>query len=598
MNVGVKRLCRRAYAWSRTILGRSILFSLAMLVLTLIVAGLVTDTSQKALRDEIVNRNTAQAEAVVEQLALSLGKTMDIQREMLYDTDLNRLGVAPGYYSYSQRIMAMLRAMERMRVLTSPSPLIDQSFFLAPSIGKTITADGVETMDEAEFERLSLLCGGQQTAFAEQEGRFYILMAYPIYSSYLKENGPSYLLGVKLNQKAITELLSSHLSQKDEAVYLFSEGGKVISRINENAIQIAENTLFEAAQTQTAYDTAAAGGLRCLVSSARSTAPANMLTLVSVEPYDQVFSVLNRQGALFVALIVLLIAAALAYMAHMWRAIHKPLNKLAEAFQQVEKGDFSLRIHHDRADDFAYIYKQFNSMNGRLSDLIEQMYMQTIRIQRAELKQLQSQINPNFLYNNMFMIRSLAQVGATATIETLTSEMGEYFRYVTRSGQPDVPLYAEVEHARNYAMIQDMRFSNRIRLCFPPLPEDMRDIIVPKLILQPLLENAYQHGLKETTANGLIEVGFEKTGGDAAILVEDNGQGLTEETLASLTESLENPDVQETTGLINIHRRLRLRFGASYGLSFSRGESGGLLVKMLIPADGRRDDDAPGADRG
>ncbi|MBR0218438.1 MAG: sensor histidine kinase [Clostridia bacterium] len=595
--MGVKRLCRRAYAWSQTILGRSILFSLAMLLLTLVVAGLVTDTSQKALRDEIVNRNTAQAEAVVEQLALSLGKTMDIQREMLYDTDLNRLGVAPGYYSSSQRIMAMLRAVERMRVLTSSSPLIDQSFFMAPSIGKTITADGVETMDEAGFERFSGLCGGQQTAFAEQDGRFYILMAYPIYSSYLKENGPSYLLGVKLNQKAITELLSSHLSQKEEAVYLFSEDGKVISRINEN-IRIAENTLFEAAKTQTAYDTAAEGGLRCLVSCARSAAPANMLTLVSVEPYDQVFSVLNRQGALFVALIVLLIAAALGYMAHMWRAIHKPLNKLADAFQQVEKGDFSVRIHHDRADDFAYIYKQFNSMNGRLSDLIEQMYMQTIRIQRAELKQLQSQINPHFLYNNLFMIRSLAQLGDTATIETLTSEMGEYFRYVTRSGQPDVPLSAEVEHARNYAMIQDMRFSNRIRLRFPPLPEDMKDIIVPKLILQPLLENAYQHGLKETTANGLIGVRFEKTGGDAAILVEDNGQSLTDEALANLTESLENPDVQETTGLINIHRRLRLRFGAPYGLSFSRGGSGGLLVKMLIPAKEGGNEDATGADRG
>ena len=214
-------------------------------------------------------------------------------------------------------------------------------------------------------------------------------MAYPIYSSYLKENGPSYLLGVKLNQKAITELLSSHLSQKDEAVYLFSEGGKVISRINENAIQIAENTLFDAAQTQTAYDTAAAGGLRCLVSSARSTAPANMLTLVSVEPYDQVFSVLNRQGALFVALIVLLIAAALAYMAHMWRAIHKPLNKLAEAFQQVEKGDFSLRIHHDRADDFAYIYKQFNSMSAGNHGLNQHPPAAAPALRRALRPQLQ-----------------------------------------------------------------------------------------------------------------------------------------------------------------------------------------------------------------
>ncbi len=596
--MGVKQIRRRAYAWGQTILGRSILFSLAMLLLTLLMAGLVTHTSQNALRDEIVKRNTAQAEAVVEQLALSLGKTMDIQREMLYDTDLNRLGVAPGYYSSPQRIMAMLRAVERMRILTSSSPLIDQSFFMAPAIGKTITADGVEAMDEKEFERFSGLCAGQQTAFAGQDGQFFILMAYPIYSSYLKENGPSYLLGLKLDQKAITALLSSHLSRKDEAVYLFGEDGKVICRINENAIPLSEITLFEAAKPQTAFDTAAEDGLRCLVSCARSTAPADMLTLVSAEPYDQVFSVLNRQGALFVALIVLLIAAALGYMAHMWRAIHKPLNKLAEAFQQVEKGDFSLRIHHDRADDFAYIYKQFNSMNGRLSDLIEQMYMQTIRVQRAELKQLQSQINPHFLYNNLFMIRSLAQLGDTATIETLTSEMGEYFRYVTRSGQPDVPLSAEAEHARNYAMIQDMRFSNRIKLRFPPLPEDMRDIIVPKLILQPLLENAYQHGLKETTANGIIDVSFQKTGSDAAILVEDNGKNLTDEALESLKESLENPDVQETTGLINIHRRLRLRFGAPYGLSFGRGSLGGLLVKMLIPAKERRDADAPGADRG
>lgn len=180
----------------------------------------------------------------------------------------------------------------------------------------------------------------------------------------------------------------------------------------------------------------------------------------------------------------------------------------------------------------------------------------------------------------------------------LSSHLSRKDEYVTRSGQPDVPLSAEAEHARNYAMIQDMRFSNRIRLRFPPLPGDMKDIIVPKLILQPLLENAYQHGLKETMANGLIDVRFQKTETEAVILVEDNGKNLTDEALESLKESLENPDVQETTGLINIHRRLRLRFGAPYGLSFNRGESGGLLVKMLIPASERRDADAPGADRG
>ena len=596
--MGVKHFFHRANAWAHTILGRSILFSLGMLLLMLLMAGVVTNTSQKALRDEIIARNTAQAEAVVDQLALSLDKTMDIQREILYDRDINRLGVVPGYYTSSQSIMAMLRAEDRMRVLTSSSPLIDQSFFMAPAIGKTITAEGVEALSESDYQRFSELCLSQQKTLIESEGQFYFLMAYPIYHTYLKENGPSYILGLRLNRKAITELLSSNDSRKQEVVYLFPGEGNVIGHVNESEIPVDVSALFETAKTQNAFDTVAENGLHCLVSAAQSHEPEGMLTLISVEPYNQVFSVLNRQGGFFIALILILIAATLGYLAYLWHAIHKPLNKLSNAFQQVEKGDFSLRIHHDREDDFANIYHQFNRMNGRLGELIEQVYMQTIRTQRAELKQLQSQINPHFLYNNLFMIRSLAQLGDTATIETLTSEMGEYFRYVTRVGQQEVPLSAEVDHARNYAMIQDMRFSTRIRLTFPPLPEGMQSIVVPRLILQPILENAYQHGLKQTASNGRIDIRFLAEGKDAALIVEDNGSGLTDETLQGLVESLNNPDVKETTGLINIHLRLRLRFGEPYGLSFSRSPLGGLQVKMLIPANEGRNEDAPGADRG
>ncbi|MBR3019452.1 MAG: sensor histidine kinase [Clostridia bacterium] len=596
--MGMKNTCCRVRAWGQTILGRSILFSLAMLFLMLMMAGMVTSTSQKALRDEIVARNTAQAEAVVEQLARSLGKTMDIQREMLYNTDINRLGVVPAYFSQPQLIQAMLRAEDSMRVLTSSSPLIEESFFMAPAIGKTISADGVEPMNEADFACFGKLCAEEQSSLIESEGRFYILMAYPIYNTYLKENGPLYLLGLKINQKAIAALLASDTAKTNESIYLFTEDGKEICQVNGGAVSVEKAALFSAVRNQNAFDTTAENGTRCLVSSARSTAPAGLLTLISVVPYNQVFSVLNRQGGYFVALILILIAATLAYMAHLWRVIHKPLNKLADSFQQVEKGDFSLRIHHDREDDFAYIYSQFNSMNARLGKLIDQMYMQTIRTQRAELKQLQSQINPHFLYNNLFMIRSLAQLGDTATIETLTSEMGEYFRYVTRVGQQEVPLSAEVDHARNYAQIQDMRFSNRIKLIFPPLPEDMRDITVPRLILQPVLENAYQHGLKETASGGIIRLVFSKNGNEAEITVEDNGSGLDDEALKALRAGMENPDVQETTGLINIHRRLRLRFGEPYGLTFSRGELGGLRVTMRFPASERKDEDAPRADRG
>ncbi|MBR3107831.1 MAG: sensor histidine kinase [Clostridia bacterium] len=593
----IRRVFHRARAWGRSILGRTVLFSLAMLLLTLTAAGLVTTTSQEALRNEIVARNTAQAEAVVEQLALSLGKTMDIQRETLYDTDINRLGVAPGYYTDPQRIMAMLRAEDRMRVLTSSSPLIDQSFFMAPAIGKTITEGGVDTLSEDDFERFSRLCAERQAALTESDGEFYILMAFPIYSTYLKENGPLYLLGVKLNQRAIDGLLSSRTSRKEEVVYLFTEDGMVIGHVNEAAIPVDEAALFEAARMQNAFDAVAGNGVRCLACAARSAAPEGMLTLISVEPYDLVFSVLNRQGRFFMALILIQIAATVAYMIHIRHVIHKPLNKLADAFRQVEQGDFSVRIHHDREDDFAAIYHQFNRMNGRLKDLIEQVYMQTIRTQRAELKQLQSQINPHFLYNNLFMIRSLAQLGDTDMIETLAADLGEYFRYINRTGSQEVPLSMETAHARNYAQLQDMRFSSRIHLDFEPLPESLQDVTVPRLVLQPLIENAYQHGLKDTLSGGELHIGFRTENRDAVIVVEDNGPGMTEELIQELTVRLSNPDAQETTGMINIHRRLRLRFGEAYGLSFSVSPLGGLRAEMRIPLDGGEAADAQGTDR-
>lgn len=587
----------RIHIWTRSILGRSVLFTLTMLLLTLMVAALAITSSLNALRNEIVTRNTVQVSAVAEQLAISLDKTMDLQRELLYDEDINRLGVTPGYYTKPQETQAMLRVMDRMFMLTSSSPLIKQAFFMAPSIGKTITASSVDALSEEAFFRCSQLCVEQTQALISMDGQFYIMVAYPTYNYYLKENGASYLLGLQLDQEAIAAFFAAHSAQEDEALFLFSDDGQIVSSVNPQNAAYDLAALYQSARESSAFDVVADDGTKYLVSSAVNTTTAKTLTLVKLQPYGQAFSVLTLQGSFFMALAILLVVANLAYAAHVWHTIHKPLNKLAEAFEQVEQGNFSLMIHHTREDDFAHMYHRFNMMNRRLGELIEQVYMQTIRTQRAELKQLQSQINPHFLYNNLFMMRSLAQLGDTATIELLSTELGEYFRYVTRLGKQEVPLSAEVQHARNYASIQDMRFSSRIKLVFPPLPEAYQQTIVPRLILQPLLENAYQHGLKDTAADGLLQLSYEQDGDDLLIHVEDNGAGLTDDILATLTLSLSNPDIEETTGLINIHRRLQLRFGQGYGLTFTRGDAGGLCVTMRVPILKGGDSDAQNPDR-
>ena len=576
----------RIRKYLHTIPGRTAAFLVPMLLLLLAAAAWVNHSSQTVLQKEILAWNDAQASAAIGQLTLSLDRTMTIQRDLLYDSDINRLGVTPGYFTQAQKIRSMLRVMERMNQLANSSPFIQSASFLAPAIERVISDSEVSPLSKADYQRMNDAYLAEGKAFVELDGEYELLMPYPPYQSYLKENGASYMICVKVDRQAVTSFLASHSAMKDEALFLFAEDGNLVCSVNEGAADCDLEQLYQRASQSSAFDMTGSGHRQYLVSAAKSGDDGLPFTLVKLQPAQQAFSELNTQRNFFIVLFVLLIAATLLYMAHLWHVIYKPLNKLSKAFRQVEQGDFSLRIHHRRDDEFAGIYRQFNQMNERLGNLIEQVYMQTIRTQRAELKQLQSQINPHFLYNNLFMIRSLAQLGDTDMIETLAADLGEYFRYINRTGSQEVPLSMETAHARNYAQLQDMRFSSRIHLHFEPLPDEMKDVAVPRLILQPLIENAYQHGLKDTLSKGELHIGFRTENGDAVIVVEDNGPGVTEQLIEELTVSLSNPDVQETTGMINIHRRLGLRFGEAYGLAFSVSPLGGLRVEMRIPLHG------------
>lgn len=583
--------------WLRTLRGRSVLFTLTMLLVVLLVAGSVTEYSQKVLREEIVARNTAQTIAAVEQLGVSLDKAVNLQRELLYDEDVNRLGVIPGYYSAAQKTRAMLRVQNRLFMLTSSSTLIKEAYFLAPSIGKSITSSSVDILSEARFAQANQLCISQTQALTAFEDEFYLMMAYPVYNSYLEDNGASYLLCLQLDRQMIAEFLSAHGAVEGDALFLFSSDGQLVASANYTDLSFDTDNLFYMAEKQSAFEVTTEKNGHYLASSAQNTTAGKVLTLVKLQPHDRAFSVLNLQGGFFTGLILMIILANLAYIVHMWHVIHKPLRKLSHAFAKVEQGDFDLYLHHDRDDDFSEMFQQFNRMNQRLGELIEQVYMQTIRTQRAELKQLQSQINPHFLYNNLFTLRSLAQLGDTETIEVMASELGEYFRYVTRLGKQEVTLAEEVEHARHFASIQDMRFSNRIHLVFPPLPPCMAEAVVPRLILQPLVENAYQHGLEQISGKGELHIGYQMDGADILITVEDSGAGMTQDMIDQLQARMSNPDVEETTGLINIHRRLKLRFGKAYGLRFELSELGGLRVIMRVPLKGSENFDAQSPDR-
>jgi two-component system sensor histidine kinase YesM len=180
----------------------------------------------------------------------------------------------------------------------------------------------------------------------------------------------------------------------------------------------------------------------------------------------------------------------------------------------------------------------------------------------------------------------MAKVG-DENLMPFTKLLGEYFRFITRNAADFVPLKEEVDHARTYAEIQQMRFPRRLNVEFEACPKALEALSVPRLILQPVIENAFKHGVEKKTNGGLVIVQFEPGQDWLGIVVEDNGDELTDAALQSLERALyDDADSAETTGLINIHRRLRILYGEAGGLLFARNEMGGLSVTIRIGTTG------------
>ena len=321
------------------------------------------------------------------------------------------------------------------------------------------------------------------------------------------------------------------------------------------------------------------------------------------------------------ALVAIAVIAAFSLFA--WRAMQKPVQELVDAFRKVETGDLDAVISHDARNEFGYLYRRFNDMVRNLRMLIDQSYRQRMLVQRAELKQLQSQINPHFLYNSFFILNTMARVGDTKPLLVFTKQLGDYFRFIARNAADVIPLHLEVRHARLYTEIQAMRFSRRLRVEFGELPVQAAAWDVPRLILQPVIENAFQHGLERKEQGGLLRVTFSwavPREGDAVpgqqsplgevasgqqsppgevasgqqspqgvllVMIEDNGTEVGDDTLEALRQQIGAQDAgQEITGLMNIHRRLQLFYGPTGGLRLRRGALGGLQVTLEIPGKG------------
>ena len=186
------------------------------------------------------------------------------------------------------------------------------------------------------------------------------------------------------------------------------------------------------------------------------------------------------------------------------------------------------------------------------------------------------------MYNSFFVLSRRIKRKDYENAEILARHLGNYFQYLTRNGADYIPLRQEAEHAISYSAIQDARFSRRIHVRFEEVPEEMADIMLPRLVLQPLLENAFKNGLEEKVRDGLLLVRFVETEDEWQVWVEDNGENIPDERLEEIAGQIARGRGSEITALANIHRRLQIYYHGLSGIRVLRSALGGMAALIYI----------------
>lgn len=293
----------------------------------------------------------------------------------------------------------------------------------------------------------------------------------------------------------------------------------------------------------------------------------------------------NQAVTISIYALLLIFAVSLLVARRITLSVTRPIKTLCEATEQVAKGDFTSQTQIDAGDEIQMLTTSFNHMKVQIGRLIEDVKTEQDNLRATELKLLQAQINPHFLYNTLDAIIWLAESGKDDQVVEMVTSLSEFFRTVLSNGKDFITVQEEVSHIQSYLSIQKFRYQDILEyeidvdkelLCYPIL----------KLTLQPIVENALYHGIKHKRGMGKITVRGRRAEDTICFQVVDNGIGLTEEQLESLRYTVQShrKGKDDGFGLANVDERICMAYGSRYGLSFESTYGEGTTVAVILPA--------------
>ncbi|MBQ9699059.1 MAG: sensor histidine kinase [Lachnospiraceae bacterium] len=282
-----------------------------------------------------------------------------------------------------------------------------------------------------------------------------------------------------------------------------------------------------------------------------------------------------------VVLIAVLIAAVSYYIP---LSITRPIRKLSDVTDQVARGNLEIRSDVEAGAEVGVLNDSLNAMIDKIQNLVEQVKVEQIRLRKAEFELLQAQINPHFLYNTLDAIVWLAEAGEHKRVVSMVESLSDFFRTSLNQGKELITVEEELIHVRSYLEIQQVRYQDILEYKID-VPEELYKYMISKITIQPLVENALYHGIKNKRGLGNINITGKMEDSYFELIIEDDGVGMTTERLEKVYDRIHHhtPSEDEIYGLYNVNERIRLNFGEEYGIFIDSKHMEGTVVKVRLP---------------
>lgn len=570
-------------------------FLLTTLLPVLLVGGYLTIEMRTMAFENALEQASINVDRVKKRTEEVIGVSQDISYRLTNDTRLKKLAihqyvstydVVEAYRDYSdmREYLRLYKELSNIRLYTDNATLLNNWELINPSPAIK------ESQWYQRAQRYDSLVGWEYIE-DERDKRKYLSLVRKVE---LEGSSKIGVLVINVNSQQLTSILNQ---ESFDTMIVDDQNNIIASNRKERAGKKLAEVSFDTellGEGSGSYDAVVDGeASKIVIEELKPMSSRNALRIISVFSIDSIMKEPNRVIKLSITVIAVSVLLAFFIIYSFSSLFSRRLLHLSRHINRVSTGDFDTSIKMDGRDEIGLLARQFNSMVRSINDLMYEVQESNAQNHLLEQKQndirfkmLASQINPHFLFNALEAIRMEAHMKGQVEIARVVRLLGKMMRSNLEVGRSKVLLSQELEVVRCYLDIQQFRYEERLKYQFIVDPA-VESLYMPPLIVQPLVENAVIHGLDNTTNGAMVTVNIRQEENHAVFTITDNGAGIAPDRLEQIRSTLEIGEEQEGAriGLRNVHDRLKLSYGAEYGLSIESWLNEGTSITFRIPME-------------